>query len=58
MDKEKAKKQEEVKVIEKVFDFIIHIFPKDLKKAEKEFKKSSEVQSARDERTYQRGLIS
>ncbi|MBS3114104.1 hypothetical protein J4448_03305 [Candidatus Woesearchaeota archaeon] len=55
---EKAKKQEEVIVIEKVFDFITHTFPKDLKKAAKEFKKSVEAQAANDERDYTRGLMS
>ncbi len=54
----KIKKQEEVVVIEKVFDFITHTFPKDLKKAAKEFKKSVEAQVANDKRDYTRGLMS
>lgn len=48
----------EVTVIEKVFDFVVHTFPKELKKASKEFKKSDEAEAAKDERTYERGLLS
>lgn len=54
----RAKKQEEIVVIEKVFDFITHTFPKEMKKAAKEFRKSPEAETAQDERSYSRGFIS
>ena len=58
MTMKNAKTQEEVKVIEKVFDFIMHICPHDLKKAAKEFKEGVEAQSVNNERGYTRGLTS
>lgn len=54
----KDRKQKEVIVVGKVFDFITHTFPNELKKAAKEFKKSLEAQLAQDKRAYSRGLMS
>ena len=48
----------EVKVIDKVFNFINVLFPKEIEKASKEYQETAEAQFAPDKKIYARGLFS